>query len=396
MRIVGRTYNLHMIERNSTATLQRLAASFPVVAVTGPRQSGKSTLVRSVFPDRPYISLEDPDRREFATDDPRGFLAQFPDGAILDEVQRCPDLFSYLQTRVDTSDRLGEWILTGSQQFGMLSAVSQSLAGRVGMLALLPFSLAELRSVERALASVDAWLWEGGYPPIHDRPVDPLLWYGSYVQTYLERDVRQLLDVRDLTLFQRFLRLVAGRTGQLLNQSALGDEVGVSHNTIREWLSVLEASYVIHRLPPHHRNFNKRLVKSPKLYMLDTGLACWLLGIENAGQLATHPLRGALFETAVVGEFLKGRWNQGLPSNLSFWRDRAGREVDLVIDRAGVLQPVEIKSGATVSRDAFQGLERWCDLAGAEGASPLLVYAGDEEREQRGVAVVPWTSLGKY
>ncbi|WP_421620808.1 ATP-binding protein [Alkalilimnicola ehrlichii] len=384
-----------MIKRDAAATLQQLAASFPVVAVTGPRQSGKSTLVRAVFPDRPYVSLEDPDRREFAADDPRGFLAQYPAGAILDEVQRCPDLFSYLQTRVDASGRLGEWILTGSQQFGMLSAVSQSLAGRVGMLALLPFALGELQAAGREPASVDTWLWEGAYPPVHDRPVDPLIWYGSYVQTYLERDVRQLLEVRDLSLFQRFLRLVAGRTGQLLNQTALGDEVGVSHNTVREWLSVLEASYVIHRLPPHHRNFNKRLVKTPKLYMLDTGLACWLLGIENASQLTTHPLRGALFETAVVGEFLKARWNKGLPSNLAFWRDRAGREVDLVIDRAGVLQPVEIKSGSTVSRDAFRGLNRWCELAGAEGASPMLVYAGDEDREQRGVAVVSWTSLGR-
>lgn len=382
-----------MIPRDAESTLRTLASGFPVVAVTGPRQSGKSTLVRAIFNDRPYVSLEDPDRREFATDDPRGFLGQFSQGAILDEVQRCPDLFSYIQGHVDRKGRLGEWVLTGSQQFGMMSAVTQSLAGRVGMLALLPFGLSELKAVQKVPETLDQLLWKGAYPPLYDRPVEPAMWYGSYVQTYLERDVRQLLDVRDLTLFQRFLRLLAGRTGQLLNQSALADETGVSHNTIREWTSVLEASYIIHRLPPHHRNFNKRLVKTPKVYFLDTGLAAWLLGIETAQQLATHPLRGALFETWVVSEYLKARWNRGLPSNLSFWRDRSGREVDLVIDKGVKLRPVEIKSGATVSRDAFRGLERWCELAGTEATKPTLIYGGTEARVQRDIEVLPWSDL---
>ena len=392
MLIVSAAYNQHIIPGHAQATLEQLAASFPVVAVTGPRQSGKSTLVRALFADRPYTSLEDPDQREFATDDPRGFLAQFPGGAVLDEIQRCPALLSYLQGRVDQSGRLGEWILTGSQQFGMVSAVTQSLAGRVGMLALLPFARDELLAAQQLPEQLNETLWRGGYPPIYDRPVEPVLWYGSYVQTYLERDVRQLLGVRDLTLFQRFLRLTAGRTGQLLNQSALAEETGVSHNTIREWLSVLEASYLILRLPPHHNDFNKRLVKTPKLYMLDTGLASWLLGIESAQQIDTHPLRGALFETWVVAEHLKARWNAGRPSNLYFWRDRAGREVDLVIERGGRLQPVEIKAGATVTRDALRGLERWCELAGDEAAGARLIYAGSEAREQRGIRIQPWRS----
>jgi len=382
-----------MIRRDAQATLLELARSFPAVAVTGPRQSGKSTLVRGVFSDKAYVSLEDPDRRQFATDDPRSFLAQYPSGAILDEVQRCPALFSYLQSHIDDAGKQGLWILTGSQQFGMLTGVTQSLAGRVGMLALLPFTLDEMRQGDIAPDTVDDWLLSGSYPPIYDRPVDPTLWHGSYVQTYLERDVRQLLAVRDLGQFQRFMQLVAGRTGQLLNLYSLGEAVGVSHNTVQKWISVLEASYILHRLPPHHRNFNKRVIKTPKLYMLDSGLACWLLGIESTQQLANHPLRGELFETAVVTELIKARWNRGLTSNISFWRDRGGHEVDVIVDNAGTLEPIEIKSGATLHRNAFTGLTRWCELAGGEASQPKLIYAGDEKREQSGVAVYPWRSI---
>lgn len=384
-----------MIPRTAASTLRTLAAGFPVVGVTGPRQSGKTTLARAVFSDKPYVSLEDPDVREFASEDPRAFLARYADGAVLDEAQRAPALFSYLQSHVDETGSPGQFILTGSQQFGMVSAITQSLAGRVGLLALLPFSLSELHDAGKAPESLDELLWRGGYPPIYDRPVDPPTWYGSYVQTYLERDVRQLIQIRDLTLFQRFLRLCAGRTGQLLNQSALGDETGVSHNTIREWVSVLEASYIIHRLPPQHRNFNKRLVKTPKLYFVDAGLAAWLLGIETPGQLASHPLRGSLFETWVVGEFLKSRFNRGLASNLSFWRDRGGREIDLILEHGGRLQPVEIKVGATVSGDAFTGLHRWREIAGDAAMDPTLVYAGDMPQERRGVAVRPWRELAQ-
>lgn len=384
-----------MIPRDAESTLRELAAGFPVVGLTGPRQSGKTTLVRAVFADKPYVSLEDPDSRELATDDPRGFLASYPEGAVLDEVQRCPALFSYLQAWVDRTGVPGQFVLTGSQQFGMVSAVTQSLAGRVGLLSLLPFSLAELERGQVMPDSLDELLWRGGYPPIYDRPVAPAHWYGSYVQTYLERDVRQQIQVRDLDLFQRFLRLCAGRTGQLLNLSALGDETGISHNTARQWLSVLEASHIVVRLPPHHRNFNKRLVKTPKLHFLDTGLAAWLMGIEEPGQLAVHPLRGALFESWVVAEHIKARFNRGKPSNLAFWRDRHGQEVDLVVERGARLQPVEVKAGATLSRDAFKGLERWQELAGEAATAPQLVYAGEDERVHRGVQVIPWRGLSR-
>lgn len=382
-----------MIPRQAASTLIHLAKDYPVIAVTGPRQSGKTTLCRALFPESPYASLEDPDVREFAQDDPRGFLAQYPNGAVLDEVQRCPELFAYLQRIVDENPQPGRFILTGSQQFGLLSGITQSLAGRVALLSLLPFSIEELRQAKLVPEALDRLLLAGGYPPIHDRQLDPVQWYGNYVQTYLERDVRQLINVRDLTQFQRFVRLCAGRTGQLLNFSTLGDDAGVSHNTAREWLSVLEASYVIHRLAPHHRNFNKRLVKTPKLYFLDTGLAAWLLGIENERQLSTHPLRGALFETWVVSEYLKVSLSRAQAPNLTFWRDRAGHGVDLLVERGGTLTPVEVKAGATVRKDALRGLLHWMDIAGGAAGEGVLVYAGDQRQKRGAVHLIPWRML---
>lgn len=379
-----------MIPRDASHTLSSLAAGYPILAVTGPRQSGKTTLCRALFPALPYASLEDPDTRQFAQEDTRGFLARYPDGAVLDEAQRCPDLFAYLQRRVDEDPRPGRFVLTGSQQFGLMSGISQSLAGRVALLHLLPLGIAELRAGGLLPQSLDRLLLDGGYPPVHDRRLDPAIWYANYVQTYLERDVRQLINVRDLAQFQRFVRLCAGRTGQLLNLSALGDEAGVSHNTAGQWLSVLEASYLIHRLPPHHRNFNKRLVKTPKLYFLDAGLAARLLGIETESQLATHPLRGALFETWVVSEHLKARFNRGLPANLSFWRDRAGHEVDLIIERDNRLWPVEAKAGSTITADASRSLLRWLDVAADAAAEPMLVYAGEQAQTRNGVKWMPW------
>ena len=370
--------------------MRHLARGFPAVAVTGPRQSGKTTLARETFPRKPYVSLEEPDQREFATSDPRRFLAQFPDGAVLDEVQRAPDLFSYLQTLLDEDGRVGRFVLTGSSQFDVVSGISQSLAGRVGLVTLLPFSLAELNQTNRAPDTLEELLYAGLYPPIHDRGLEPGMWLGSYVQTYVERDVRRMINVRDLSLFQRFVRMCAARTGQLLNASQLASDCGVTHNTARAWLSVLEASYLIHLLQPHHRNFNKRLVKTPKLYFYDPGLAAWLLGVQTPDQLVTHPMRGALFETWVVSELLKQRFNRARPSNLSFWRDRTGREVDVLIDTGQSLMPVEIKSSQTVAADFFEGIERWQRVAGGARGQGWLVYGGDRRESRSGAEVIPW------
>lgn len=383
-----------LIPRSAESTIRQLAAGYPVVAVTGPRQSGKTTLVRTMFADRPYVSLEDLDERDFANQDPRGFLARFPDGAVLDEVQRTPDLFSYLQSRVDGDRRHGLFILTGSQQFDLLSSITQTLAGRVALVPLLPFTFGELRQAGQAPDSLADLLFTGLYPPVHDRGLEPGIWYGNYVRTYIERDVRQMINVRDLSAFQRFIRMCAGRTGQLLNLSGLAADCGITHNTARSWLSVLEASYIVHLLQPHHQNFNKRLVKTPKLYFHDPGLAVWLLGIQSSDQIATHPQRGALFETWVISELLKARFNRALASNLYFWQDRGGHEVDVLVEQGATLVPVEVKSGQTVVPDFFGNLESWSRIAGEAGGRPWLVYGGDRRQSRANAEVLPWREIG--
>lgn len=379
-----------MIPRSAATTLRRLARGFPVLVVTGPRQSGKTTLVRDTFPRKPFVSLEDPDERAFAARDPRGFLARFPRGATIDEAQHGAALLSYLQTRVDRERRMGGWVLTGSQQFGLVSTMTQSLAGRAGLLQLLPFSYAELAAAGVSAGSLDRLLYAGLYPALYDRKIKVADWFAGYLMTYLERDVRQLSHVQDLNLFQRFVRMCAARTAQLLNLASLAADCGVSQNTARAWLSILEASYVAFLLPPHFRNFGKRLVKTPKLYFYDTGLAAALLGLQGPEHMAIHPSRPALFETLVVNEFLKARWNAGLASNLSFWRDNTGTEVDLVLDQGARLAPIEIKSGQTVSGDFFAGLRRWLKYAGEGSAAPALVYGGEESYLREGIEVRSW------
>lgn len=382
-----------MLARALAPTLQRLSSSFPVVAVTGPRQSGKTTLVRKLFADKPYVSLEDPQERAFASEDPRGFLARFGEGAIFDEAQRWPDLFSYLQGMVDADRVPGRFVLTGSQQFGLLSGVTQSLAGRVGMTRLLPLSLAELPASRTRVLDLDGLMLRGMYPALHAQALQSADWFASYVATYVERDVRQVLNVQDLSAFQRFLRLCAARTGQLLNVSALAGEAGISNHTARAWLSVLEASDLVFMLPPYHRNFGKRLVKSPKLYFVDTGLVCWLLGIRNSETLRLHPLRGAVFETMIVGEFMKSRLNAGMPPDLYFWRDNNGLEADLLFEVDGRLQPVEIKSGSTVTSDYIRAGQKAARFAAEEALPPWLVHGGDDAYVRNGVRVMGWQAL---
>jgi len=382
-----------MITRASESTIRTLLKGFPIVTLTGPRQSGKTTLARAIFSNKPYASLEDPDVRLAARDDPRAFLERFPDGAVLDEVQRCPDLLSYLQTAVDNDGRMGLFILTGSQQFGLLSGVTQSLAGRTAFVELLPFSLGELEQADKLPKKLDDLLVKGGYPPLYDRQVPLSAWFGSYVTAYIERDVRQVLKVQDLETFQRFVRLCAGRTGQLLNLVALAADCGITHNTAKSWISVLEASYILFLLRPHHANFNKRLIKAPKLYFYDSGLVSWLLGIQTPQQLELHPLRGNIFETFVVAEFMKIRFNSGERPNLFFWRDSNGNEVDVIIEQGQKLMPVEIKSGKTIARDFFVGLEKWNAMAGERAISPTLIYGGTDTYQHKGISVAGWRDI---
>lgn len=378
-----------MIPRQAVSTLHRLAQGFPVLAITGPRQSGKTTLARALFGAKPYISLENPDEREFAQTDPRRFLARFGDGAILDEVQRCPALLSWLQQLVDERQRMGDFILTGSAQFDLLAGITQSLAGRVGRVELLPLSGAEL-GPERLPNALDPLLFTGGYPALYDRTLAPTDWFPNYVATYLERDVRQLLAVQDLSQFHRFVRMCAARSGQLLNLTALGADCGVSAVTAGKWLSVLETSYLVMRLQPYHRNFGKRLVKTPKLYFLDVGLMAWLLGIRDAATIETHAARGALFETWVVSELVKQRYNAGQGAELFFWRDNVGHEVDVVLETAQGLQAIEIKSGSTFASDWPQSARKWASLADTPTLTPQIIYGGAGRYARQDCEVLGW------
>ena len=381
-----------MIHRDLEAELARAATWSPSITLTGPRQSGKTTLCRMVFPAHPYRSLEAPDVRAFAAQDPRGFLAQLPRGAVLDEVQRAPELLSYLQGIIDADPAPGRWILSGSQNFALLESIGQSLAGRTAMHQLLPLSWDEIRRFAEHPASLDAALFSGGYPPIFDRGLDPADWLGSYVATYIERDVRTVANVGDLTTFQRFVELCAGRTGQLLNYSSLADDCGISQPTARSWFSILEASFIAFRLPAFSVRQRKRLVKMPKLYFHDTGLACWLLGIREPRQLRAHPLRGALFETWVVSEVVKHRTHRGRSGGLSFYRDRNGAELDLVIEEPDALALVEAKSSATPSSNLLAGARRVSPhLAGLRPRCEVaVVYGGEEVQPRTEGRLVPW------
>ncbi|MBC8407047.1 MAG: ATP-binding protein [Planctomycetes bacterium] len=375
-----------MIPRQAKPLLLEAASQYPAVTVTGPRQSGKTTLCRATFPKKRYVNLENLDQREFAKDDPRGFLASFPDGAILDEIQRAPDLLSDLQGVLDEKNEPGQFILTGSQQFEVMTAITQSLAGRTAMMKLLPLSQVELLNVGIKL-STDAQILNGFYPRLYGNDQNSTQALGNYLMTYVERDIRLLSAVRDLDLFQRFVRLCAGRVGQLLNLQSLGNDVGISQPTARHWLTLLEASYVVHLLRPWHTKISERQVKTPKLYFYDVGLAAFLLGAEKEGHIANHPLRGNLYENMVVMEALKYRYNLGKRSNLYFWRDAKGNEVDLFVENGPVVSPVEIKSGATIANDYFKSLRFVANKLPAHSGMSALVYDGSEKQMRTDVSV---------
>lgn len=383
-----------MIPRALAPHLVRCARRFPTVTVAGPRQSGKTTLCRAAFPRHRYVSLEALDTREHALADPRGFLAGLGPRAVVDEIQRAPGLLSYLQEEVDARPRPGRYILTGSANLGLLSGVAQSLAGRTAVLTLLPFSHGELRRFPEAPTDLVTTLWSGAFPAVFDRRIPPPDWFSSYVATYVERDARQILNITDLTAFQTFVRMCAGRVGQLVNLSSLASDCGITHNTAKAWLSVLEASYLIVRVPPWHANLGKRLIKAPKLYFLDCGLACALLGIHTPRQLAEHPLRGGLFENWVMLEIRKARLNRGLAPAMSFFRSRAGLEVDFLIEAGAGLLAVEAKSGQTVSSDMLQSLSAFGALPVGRSVRNVLVYGGGTPSRRHDVFIRPWNAMG--
>jgi predicted AAA+ superfamily ATPase len=386
-----------MIERIASRIVLEAAGRAPVVVLTGPRQSGKSTLCSALFPDKPLVSLEDPDQRAFALGDPRGFLARYESGAVLDEIQRAPDIPSYLQGIVDRDPAPGRFVLTGSENLTLNATIGQSLAGRAAIVHVLPCSYSEVRRFDAAPTDLATVLWMGGYPRIHDRGLAPTAWLADYVRTYVERDLRQIVNVTDLGAFQTFLGLCAGRTSQVLNASSLGNDAGVTHTSARRWLSILETSFVAYLLRPFYRNLGKRLIKAPKLHFWDSGLLCFLLGIREPGQLHTHPLRGAVFESWVASEVQKALIARGVHHQPLYFRDQKGHEVDLLVELGARALGIECKAGATFPSDAFAELEFFaaaarCDPLLGEWV-PAVVYGGEDSHRRSNGAVVAWSGI---
>jgi len=378
-----------MIERTLASKMISLADKFQVITLTGPRQSGKTTLVKATFPTMPYTSLEDPDIRQIALTDPRGFLSNYPTGAILDEIQNTPELFSYIQSLVDENHQI-HFILTGSSNFLLMEKISQTLAGRTAVLHLLPFSLKELKPFDEPYEDL---IFKGQYPRIYDRGISPTDFYPSYIQTYVDRDVRLIKNIGDVNTFIQFTQLCAGRIGQPLNYASLANDAGTSPNTAKSWISVLESSYILYRLQPYHRNFNKRLVKSPKLYFYDTGVACSLLGIREQNQVHSHYMKGSLFENLILNEFIKRNFNRGEFRQPYFWQDNHGKEIDCVLENGERVTAVEIKSGKTMSTNYFDNLKYWRSLAALPENQEYVVYGGDQSMQTSAGSFISWRNL---
>ena len=381
-----------MIYRVQTKVLNEVRGKFPVITLTGPRQSGKTTLVKSVFSDLPYISLEDIDLRNNAIRDPKGFLSNFPKGAVLDEIQRTPELFSYIQGIVDEKQDV-QFVLTGSQNFQLIQSITQSLAGRTMLLKLLPFSLGELREAGIEFNNYEEVIFKGLYPGIYDRNINPQFFYPSYIGTYIEKDVRQIKNIENLNIFTRFLQLCAGRTGQILNMNSLAVDAGISTNTAKSWLSVLEASYIIYFLQPFYNNFNKRIVKSPKIYFYDTGLVCSLIGIENELQLKNYYAKGALFENLMINEFMKNRLHNGLTPRLYFWQNKTKQEVDLIVEQGGNLAAYEIKSSMTMNNQHFSNLRYWQNISGESADKLNVIFGGSSNYKTSDGNYISWKNV---
>jgi hypothetical protein len=380
-----------MIERTLASKVTSLAQKFQVITLTGPRQSGKTTLVRATFPDLPYVSLEEPDIRQIALTDPRGFLSNYPNGVILDEIQNTPELFSYIQRIVDENRQI-QFILTGSSNFLLMEKISQTLAGRTAVLHLLPFSLREL---EPLADSYENLIFKGQYPRIYDRAIPPTDFYPSYIQTYVDRDVRMIKNIGDINAFIQFTQLCAGRIGQPLNNASLANDAGISPNTAKSWLSILESSYILYRLQPYHRNFNKRLVKSPKLYFYDTGVACSLLGIREQEQVNLHYMKGSLFENFILNEFIKRSFNRGENRLPYYWQDNHGKEIDCLLVNGERVIAVEIKSGKTMSTSYFENLIYWRSLTALPESQQYVVYGGDQSIQTGAGILISWKDLDR-
>ncbi len=383
-----------MIERTLSNRLAALSQKFQVITLTGPRQSGKTTLVKATFSSLPYVSLEEPDIRQIALTDPRGFLSNYNDGAILDEVQHTPALFSYIQSIVD-SNRDTQFILTGSSNFLLMEKISQTLAGRTAILHLLPFSSIELENGNYTFDQYESLIFNGQYPRIYDRDLTPSDFYPAYIQTYVERDVRMIKNIGDINSFIQFIQLCAGRTGQLINYTSLANDAGISPNTAKAWISILETSYIVYRLQPYHKNFKKRLVKSPKLYFYDTGVACSLLGIRNENQVSTHFLKGALFENLIINEFIKHEFHRGQRRYPYFWQDSRGKEIDCLFVDGENITPIEIKSGKTISNSYFDNLRYWYQLTGMPDNHGYVVYGGEQSLQTSSGSFISWKHLNQ-